>query len=113
MTEEENAAEAVTGEEQIGEDECDAQIIESEKQEGDAAGWEDVICAPCEDPESIDEGVDIEAEIQRAATDPGQPTAAQREEHDLTHFPFRSWCRACVLGRAKDAPSNKVKGLFA
>ena len=51
--------------------------------------------------------------MQRAATDPGQPTQFHRDEHNLTHFLFRSWCSACVLGQAKDAPSRKVKAQFA
>ena len=69
---------------------------------------------PCEDPESVDEGVELEAQIQRAATGPAQPTQAEREAHELNgHFPLRPWCKACVFGRAKDAPSRKVKGLFA
>jgi len=28
------------------------------------------------------------------------PTEAQIEDHRLTHVPYRSWCRHCVLGRA-------------
>ena len=80
---------------------------------GDENDWDRFLCMPCDDSEGIDAEVDIEAEIQRAATDPGQPTQAERDEHNLTHFPLRPWCRACVLGRAKDAPSRKVKGLFA
>ena len=27
------------------------------------------------------------------------PTAAEREERELTHFPYRSWCADCVRGR--------------
>ena len=73
----------------------------------------DFLCMPCEDREGVDAEVEEEAEVQRPAADPGQPTRAQREEHNLTHFPFRSWCRACVLGRAKDSPSRTVKGVFA
>ena len=68
---------------------------------------------PCEDPEAIDEGVETEAEEQRGAADPGQPTQAERDAHDISHFPFRPWCKARVRGRAKDAPSRKVKALFA
>ena len=71
------------------------------------------LCMPCEDQEGIDAEVEVEAEVQRAAADPGQPTRAERDEHSLTHFPFRSWCRVCVLGRAKDSPSRTVKGAFA
>ena len=86
-------------------------------QETHWGSMEEFCCMPCadggEDPDAIDEGVEIEAEVQRAATDPGQPTQSEREEHDLTHFPFRPWCMACVRGRAKDAPSRKVIAPFA
>ena len=27
------------------------------------------------------------------------PAKAEREEHEKTHLPFRSWCKACVKGR--------------
>ena len=78
---------------------------------------DEFMCMPCEDgaaedAEGIDDGVEFEAEIQRAATEPGQPDQREREEHELTHFHFRPWCKACVMGRAKDAPSRKIKGLF-
>ena len=100
------------GEEEIGGDECDETIIESETQEGDAAGWEHLNCAPCKDPDAIDADIDIEAKVRRAATDPGQPIQVQRNEHILTIFPFRSWCKSCVRGRALDAPSRNVKAQF-
>ena len=32
---------------------------------------------------------------------PREPTQQERAEHELTHMPFRSWCRHCVRGRAK------------
>ena len=111
-TEVEEVVKGVVSEEEIS-DGTDGAIGDAEEGQGKGDGKDDFQCTPCEDQEGIDEGVEVEAEVQRAARDPGQPTRAQREEHNLTHFPFRSWCRACVLGRAKDAPSNKVKGLFA
>ena len=58
-------------------------------------------------------GVEQEAEAQIPVTDPGQPTQAMTDEHELLHSPFRPWCAACVRGRAKDDPSRKVKGRFA
>ncbi len=36
---------------------------------------------------------------RRVLPDPGQPTARQREEHRIEHWPYRSWCRFCVEGR--------------
>ena len=112
-TEEENAVKGVKGEEEIDEEECDENINDQEDREGnDDIRAEVLICSPCEDPDSIDADVDIEAEVQRAAVDPGQPNQTQRDEHNWTHLLFRSWRRACVLGWAKDAPSRKIKAQF-
>ena len=33
---------------------------------------------------------------------PYEPTPAERELHDLTHLPFRSWCGRCVRSKAKE-----------
>merc|ERR1712077_100698 len=32
---------------------------------------------------------------------PDGPSNHEREEHELTHIPFRSWCEHCVKGRAR------------
>ena len=45
-----------------------------------------------------------EAPAVRGCPDPGQPTKDERMQHDLTHLPFRPWCRHCVEGRAPDEP---------
>ena len=31
-----------------------------------------------------------------------KPTLAEREEHERTHIPYRSWCRHCVSARASN-----------
>ena len=45
-----------------------------------------------------------EAEAPRIAPDPGQPTAKQVAEHRITHYPYRTWCKFCVMGRGRGAP---------
>jgi len=35
---------------------------------------------------------------------PKEPTKEEREEHEKTHLPFRSWCRHCVRGRGVQLP---------
>ena len=40
----------------------------------------------------------------RVIKDPKAPTQEEREEHEKTHLPFRSWCRHCVRGRGKQLP---------
>ena len=41
-----------------------------------------------------------------ALRDPGAPSATEIERHNITHMPFRSWCSACVAGRARDRPHH-------
>ena len=40
----------------------------------------------------------------KSARNPAMPTRREREEHDLTHMPYRSCCRHCVRGRGRADP---------
>ena len=85
---------------------------------GDGQGDEQVEARDdLEAPEADEAGQDIdveeEAERQRGLRDPGTPTKAEREEHDLTHIPYRPWCDACVRGRAKDKRSLRLTQAYA
>ena len=51
-----------------------------------------------------EEEASAEAVKVRVARTPTQPTEEERRQHDITHTPFRSWCRSCVLGRARNDP---------
>ena len=42
--------------------------------------------------------------------DPKMPTVEERREHELTHLPYRSWCRHCVKGRGKEEPCRRTGG---
>ena len=64
-----------------------------------------------EDGEDDDEGIqgpleDEEKEFGKRRhikkQDPKEPTPQERAEHDLTHLPFRSWCRHCIRGRGRE-----------
>lgn len=35
------------------------------------------------------------------------PTKKEREEHEATHCPYRSWCRHCVRGEAEIRPTSR------
>ena len=82
--------------------------VASEEASG-AAGAEVVVAeeAPEEEvpvevraPEEIWEGTQEdpqETERLKIAPDPGQPTRQQVAEHRITHWPFRSWCKWCVM----------------
>ena len=54
-----------------------------------------------------------ESDRPRGIRDPGQPSAAERAEHDLSHIPARPWCRHCIRGKAKDKPSLKIRGAYS
>ena len=64
--------------------------------------------------ESIDGGGDTngeeevkEARIAIGRKSPKDPTRKEREEHELTHMPFRSRCEDCVKSRARNAHHRK------
>ena len=50
------------------------------------------------------EGEECEAREPSAVRDPGAPTQAEVDKHNLTHMLFRAWCPACVAGKARDRP---------
>jgi hypothetical protein len=56
-------------------------------------------------------GAEDDAEHGRRWTskvqDPRTPSPEEREEHMKTHLPYRSWCRRCARGRAKQSPHRK------
>ena len=60
------------------------------------------------DPVNVDddneEGPE-EALAAKPAKDPLAPRQAERDAHEATHLPFRSWCAECVCGR-RDNPSH-------
>ena len=65
--------------------------------------WSSRILAPIEDAleegeVSIEESEEDAADL-RHATNVASPSAADIEKHRMTHYPFRSWCKQCVMGR--------------
>ncbi len=48
----------------------------------------------------IDEETSADVQDNKVAPDPFMPSAAEVENHRITHMPYRSWCRECVEGRA-------------
>ena len=61
-----------------------------------------------EDEEEEDEG-ENGIRKPKKRKDPKEPTEAERQEHEMTHIPFRSWCRHCVRGRGKEEACRQIK----
>ena len=72
--------------------------VESEEGEGEQERDEGVVRV----------GQDQPQRQVRQQRDPGQPTAEERRLHDLTHLPYRSWCRDCVRGRGYAHPHRSL-----
>ena len=64
-------------------------------------------------PTAGDEPGEEEGQPQRPSSSPRLPGAREREEHELTHCPYRSWCEHCTKGQKKDFPHKKVTGELA
>ena len=42
---------------------------------------------------------------------PRLPTKAERQIHELTHWPYADWCQSCVASRAKSDPNRRQGAL--
>ena len=64
---------------------------------------EEDLCQPCGEPEGEEarEAVPVQT--------PAKVSKDERERHELTHTPFRSWCKFCVMGRGRNQDHKKVK----
>lgn len=62
--------------------------------------------------EEVDVGSSREA---RRLGNPQVPSQAEVDAHELTHLPFRNWCRHCMRGRGEEMPhirgTDKVSDL--
>ena len=62
------------------------------------------------DPPPLPEvDIDTSAQAPRSLHVPKEPTAQERAEHELTHLPFRSWCKTCVMCKSRQDHSKKVR----
>ena len=66
-------------------------------------------CSGKEDEDNEMEGDGEEVRVSVGKMSPKDPTKKQREEHERTHLPYRSWCEDCVRARARNAPHHKQK----
>ena len=62
--------------------------------------------------ESVDLGSDEGEELEEAEAPvirkaPKGPTQKEREEHEATHLPYRSWCKHCVRERGRNKPHRR------
>ena len=59
-------------------------------------------------PSSRDVEVHDSAPIA-VASSPKEPTQQERDEHEATHLPYRSWCKHCVRGRGRSEAHKQLQ----
>ena len=50
-----------------------------------------------------------EARVPKFRNPPIAPTVQERAAHEVTHVPFRQWCKHCVAGRGTSHGHRKQK----
>ena len=53
----------------------------------------------------VDEDVEVDVSTTRSSRrmiNPCLPSKAEVEAHELTHLPYRNWCRHCVAARGRE-----------
>ena len=83
----------------------EAEVLMGEGEEsGDAFGEADPAVAASPGQEEAGEGSETaedDCDRLKVAPDPGMPTQSEIDEHNATHYPFRSWCEYCVKARGE------------
>ena len=80
--------------------------------ESAGVGWSEVV-ATADDVGSGEREIGIEDEQEdpepmKHAINPGDPTPEEIEQHRLDHYPYRAWCRWCVMGRGLGQQHSRV-----
>ena len=71
-----------------------AEAEDGNGEKGDNPDEEDLVCGPCDD----------DAQKPALIKAPTKPSAEDVATHNLTHMPYRSWCKHCVACRRGNAP---------
>ena len=69
---------------------------------------EQVLGHEVEDGEELVEAEEEEAQAAATLPTPYMPTQSERDDHDLTHATYRSWCEHCVQGRDVEIGHHQV-----
>ena len=75
----------------------------------------DEMLAPNEGEETVEiqdeeKGDDEDIEPLKLKKDVYSPTITERENHRITHYPYRAWCRECVEGHALGEHRHACRG---
>ena len=78
------------------------------RQDGEIAEAPEELCGECAG-EGAEDQIDNQSGEEEASKVkiypiPGEPSLRERQLHETTHLPFRSWCKWCQLGKAKALP---------
>ena len=77
-----------------------------EAQEEEKEGGSILGCRPASMEEGEEEGEEREERCGGRKSvgrrSPKEPTKIEKEEHERTHRPYRSWCEHCVRARARN-----------
>ena len=88
--------------------ECAAEGVEEAEEAKEAEDEApEMECHPC--GEGLDGHEAGKRDTIRVAT-PYKPTRDEVEDHNLTHLPYRSWCRHCIRGRGKETSHQQQDG---
>ena len=83
-------------------------VREGDLSQREANGGESVVVDDSREAEVVESGEE-EGREPKTMRAPKKVTKEERDAHEATHMPFRSWCRHCVRGRARNMQHHKGK----
>ena len=98
----------------LGGNSAEHELLAPATDEANEEGHDDEAAAPSvtdeqgEDEIIIEDGQEVEP--LKSAPAPTRPSAAEVEEHRITHTPYRTWCDECRQGRGLGEQRGRHKG---
>ena len=86
---------------------CDGATVDAKGRVELLAPFEDSLAGMDEGEVHIEEDHE-EAAPARHSRSPSTPSKDDEEQHRADHYPFRSWCKFCIMGRGVGQPHSAV-----
>lgn len=72
---------------------------------------DDFACKPCNgDDDEVQDDEGNSFQVPRGIPEPKPPSVEAQRRHNLTHWPYASWCPHCIMGRRNNTPHFQSRG---
>ena len=68
------------------------------------------MCKPCGGDDEVQDDEGNSLQMPKGLPKPKPPSVEAQRRHNLTHWPYASWCPHCILGSRNNTPRVQARG---